>query len=76
MSLLRTDTATYDAEWRPAPEAIVIYSRTFARAVAGVPTFMRYEATSARFQLCYEVDPFIKDPTEIFVSNSLSVVIL
>jgi hypothetical protein len=58
--------------WNPSEEAIGIYSRTFAHAVAGTPTKMHYDAESARFELCYAVDPTITEPTEIYVSIGLS----
>jgi hypothetical protein len=54
--------------WAPSAEAISAYSRTYARAVAGTPTKMHFDATTARFELCYAVDPAVTAPTEIYVS--------
>jgi endoglycosylceramidase len=57
--------------WNAAPEAIAFYSRTYAQAVAGKPTKMKFEADSLNFELCYDVNPTISSPTEIFASSSL-----
>mmetsp|Transcript_7712 Transcript_7712/g.13041 ORF Transcript_7712/g.13041 Transcript_7712/m.13041 type:complete len:144 (-) Transcript_7712:978-1409(-) len=43
--------------WDAQEEAIAVYSRTYAKKVAGVPSKMKFDADSKRFQLCYTVDP-------------------
>ncbi|MDZ5623608.1 cellulase family glycosylhydrolase [Nocardioides bizhenqiangii] len=42
--------------------------RTYAQAVAGVPTAMSFDAGSGDFRFRYRPDPGIAAPTEIFVS--------
>ncbi len=42
--------------------------RTYAQAVAGVPTAMSFDATTGDFRLRYRPDTTISAPTEIFVS--------
>jgi hypothetical protein len=54
------------SRWNPSDEAISVYSRSFAQAVAGTPTSMTFDPQSAQFQLCYVVDPTIIAPTEIY----------
>jgi endoglycosylceramidase len=59
-------------QWNAQPEAIAIYSRTFAQSVAGIPTLMKYQAETHHFRLCYEVAPEIAEPTEIYVNDELA----
>lgn len=54
--------------WTQSDEAISTYSRTFAQAVAGIPTKMHYDSRSKDFELCYKVNPSISQPTEIFAN--------
>lgn len=54
-------------EWAPTAAAIDTYSRTFAQAVAGIPSKMHYDSASRRFELCYAADPAITQPTVIYV---------
>jgi endoglycosylceramidase len=59
--------------WNAQPEAIAIYSRTYAQSVAGIPSLMRYEASTHHFRLCYEIDTLIVDqPTVIYVNDELA----
>lgn len=59
--------------WDVQPEAVEIFSRTYAQAVAGTPSKMKFDATSYDFELCYTVDPALgaAAPTEIFASSAL-----
>ena len=56
--------------WNSNPESIKIYSRTYAQSVAGKPTKMKFDADSDNklFTLCYDVNPSISQPTEIFAN--------
>ena len=42
--------------------------RTYPQATAGMPTEIRYDATTGRFTMTYRPDPTITQPTRIFVS--------
>ena len=42
--------------------------RTYAQAVAGIPTAMSFDATTGDFRLRYRPDTGISAPTEVFVS--------
>ncbi|MFN7955775.1 MAG: cellulase family glycosylhydrolase [bacterium] len=46
---------------------IAVLERTYARAVAGVPTTMRFDSSSGAFDLAYTVDPTVRGPTEIWL---------
>jgi endoglycosylceramidase len=54
--------------WTPSEAAIATYSRTFAQAVAGVPTKMKYDSNTKDFELCYKVNTAIAQPTEIYAN--------
>lgn len=58
--------------WNAQPEAIAIYSRTYAQSVAGTPTMMKYNAANYHFQLCYRLDTSIQAPTEIYINDALA----
>ncbi len=53
------------------PEKISVFSRTYAKKVAGVPKKMVFNSTSSQFELCYEVDASISEPTEIYANFGL-----
>ena len=57
--------------WQTDPLSIATYSRTYAQSVAGIPTKMKYDAKSLRFELCYTVNPDIDQPTVIYVNNQI-----
>eukprot|EP00058_Branchiostoma_floridae_P015168 XP_002600656.1 hypothetical protein BRAFLDRAFT_102437 [Branchiostoma floridae] len=59
--------AFWDRSGRAIPERISMFVRTYARAVAGVPTAMTFDVVTRRFHLTFDPDPSIKEPTEIFV---------
>lgn len=67
--------------WDATDDAIAIYSRSFAKAVAGKPTKMKYDADTTNFMLCYDVNADITAPTEIYgnfdihYTNGVSVVL-
>lgn len=48
-----------------------MWSRTFARAVAGKVCSMIFDRKSARFELVFEVDDAIQGPTEIGIVQSI-----
>lgn len=54
--------------WAPSEEGIATYSRTYAQAVAGTPTKMHFDSNSKDFELCYNVNPSITQPTEIYAN--------
>eukprot|EP01065_Artemidia_motanka_P031517 TRINITY_DN378_c0_g1_i1.p1 TRINITY_DN378_c0_g1~~TRINITY_DN378_c0_g1_i1.p1 ORF type:complete len:496 (+),score=181.11 TRINITY_DN378_c0_g1_i1:63-1490(+) len=51
----------------PRPAYIDTLARTYARAIAGEPISMKYDAASASFELCFTIAASIAAPTEIFV---------
>ncbi|XP_066291353.1 endoglycoceramidase-like isoform X1 [Branchiostoma lanceolatum] len=57
----------WDISGRAIPERIGMFVRTYARAVAGIPTTMTFDVDTGHFQLSFEPDPAIKVPTEVFV---------
>lgn len=54
--------------WQATDESIAIYSRTFAKSVAGKPTKMQYDSKTLLFLLCYDIDSSITAPTEIYAN--------
>ena len=68
-SALPTAIHLFISGWNPTADAIATYSRTFAQAVAGTPISMDFDAASLRFQLCYTVNPALREPTVIYVSS-------
>lgn len=54
--------------WAPSEEGIATYSRTYAQSVAGFPTKMHFDANTKDFELCYNVNPSITQPTEIYAN--------
>jgi endoglycosylceramidase len=57
--------------WNVKPEAVAVYSRTFAQSVAGTPTKMKYNSKNQDFELCFQVDPSISAPTEIYFNGEV-----
>ena len=45
-------------------------SRIYARAIAGKPLAMQYVASERSFYLSYNIDPSIKQPTEIYLPST------
>merc|ERR1712000_75443 len=52
-------------------EAVAVFSRTYAQAVAGTPTRMRFDTTDASFELCFVLDTGINTPTEVYVNTEI-----
>ena len=52
--------------WDATDGAVAIYSRSFAKSVAGTPTKMKYDSTNLNFELCYTINPTIILPTVIY----------
>ena len=48
-------------------DTVKIFSRTYARAIAGIPTDMYYDIYTGFFTLSFDQNPAIKSPTEIFL---------
>lgn len=48
------------------------WARSYARAVAGTPLNMSFDAASKAFELCYTIDASIAAPTEVFASRTYS----
>eukprot|EP01090_Pellita_catalonica_P023733 TRINITY_DN9932_c0_g1_i1.p1 TRINITY_DN9932_c0_g1~~TRINITY_DN9932_c0_g1_i1.p1 ORF type:complete len:509 (+),score=68.22 TRINITY_DN9932_c0_g1_i1:26-1552(+) len=44
-------------------------SRTYARAIAGVPTAMNFDPATSQFLLEYSINTGIKEPTEIYLNE-------
>ena len=44
-----------------------VFSRTYARAISGVPSKTHFDTETKVFTLCYFSDSKIKQPTEIFI---------
>ena len=57
------------AQWTPSQAQQKAWARTFARATAGNPVNMTFDAGTGAFEYCYNVDTSIKAPTEIFASR-------
>jgi hypothetical protein len=55
----------YWGEVSPASQASL--ARVYARAIAGPPISMQYNATLRSFYLSYNIDISISEPTEIFI---------
>jgi endoglycosylceramidase len=56
--------------WPPGPATtaqLAMLSRTYASAVAGTPTAMSFDPTTARFELRYRPDPEVHAPTVVDV---------
>ncbi|HUI04112.1 MAG TPA: cellulase family glycosylhydrolase [Acidimicrobiales bacterium] len=51
----------------PVPAMLEVLARTYASAVAGVPTVSAFDPPSGRFLLQYRADPAITEPTVIVV---------
>ena len=49
------------------PVSLVPLARVYARAIAGPPISMQYDATLRSFDLSYNIDISINEPTEIFI---------
>jgi len=47
-------------------------SRSYAQAIAGEPTFMFFEPTSCRFQLTFNVNTDIHQPTIVYINEDLN----
>lgn len=54
--------------WSPSASTREGWARTHARAVAGRPINMTFDASSKDFEFCYVPDPAVRAPTEIFAS--------
>eukprot|EP00929_Paragymnodinium_shiwhaense_P002041 TRINITY_DN102235_c0_g1_i1.p1 TRINITY_DN102235_c0_g1~~TRINITY_DN102235_c0_g1_i1.p1 ORF type:complete len:484 (+),score=51.71 TRINITY_DN102235_c0_g1_i1:76-1527(+) len=55
-----------------APEPwLKAYSRTYARATAGTPLHMQFDAKNGDFSFCYQPDLSISQPTEIYANRKL-----
>jgi endoglycosylceramidase len=52
-------------------KTIEVYSRTYAQRIAGIPTKMKYDYESHDFDLCFNVNPTISEPTEIYANFAL-----
>ena len=46
-------------------DKVTPHVRPYARAVAGIPTLMRFNDTSGHFRLEYNITSSIAEPTEI-----------
>jgi len=44
-------------------------SRTYAQAIAGIPSLMSFEPSDSSFRLVYLIDPTAKAPTEIYLNE-------
>ena len=66
-----TDEGVVEPGGRLDPGKVAVLDRTYAQAVAGTPTTMSFDPTSAVFTLRYRPDPTIHAPTVIFVPTSL-----
>ena len=54
--------------WQPSAEGIAVYSRTYAQAVAGIPTRMHFDALTKSFELCFNVNTSINYPTVVYAN--------
>lgn len=50
------------------PQQTEILSRTYAQAVAGVVVNMTFDRATRAFELCYEMDASIEEPTVIYIA--------
>jgi len=59
------------AQWDLSEEQKSTWARTYGRAIAGIPTMMKFDIKSATkdFELCWSVDATIGKETEIFASK-------
>ena len=57
--------------WDTDPISISTFSRTYAHSVAGIPTKMKFNSKSLDFELCYNVDTDITEPTVIYINNEI-----
>jgi endoglycosylceramidase len=48
------------------------WARTYARAVAGRPLSMSFDPETKDFSFCFQMDPALDAPTEIFASTAFS----
>jgi endoglycosylceramidase len=58
-------------DWNQNIDEIKIFSRTFAKSVAGIPSKMHFNTNNNNFELCYNVDINISAPTEIYLNNDI-----
>ena len=61
--------ASQGSLWDIAPLQQRVWSRSYARAVAGTPINMTFDVESAAFEFCYYMNREIQAPTEIFASR-------
>ena len=54
--------------WSPSASTREGWARTHARAIAGRPINMTFDASSKDFEFCYVPDPAVRAPTEVFAS--------
>ncbi|MCL6094717.1 MAG: cellulase family glycosylhydrolase [Actinobacteria bacterium] len=47
-------------------------AQTYAQAIAGIPEYMSYDPSTAKFELRYRPNPHITEPTVVFVPESLN----
>ena len=57
--------------WYVPPQSIDVFSRTYAKRIAGVPSLMKFNATNLQFDLCYSINPSVTEPTEIYANFAL-----
>ena len=60
------------ATWLPSQAQQISWARTYAQAVQGTPTLMRFDNTTRDFQFCFAAAPEVDAVTEIFASTSYS----
>lgn len=56
--------------WLPSDPQQTVWSRTYARAIAGLPKTMRFDQATANFHFCFVPDVTVVEPTEIFASET------
>ena len=54
-----------------SPQKSDVLSRTYAQAVAGNVVNMTFDKASRAFQLCYELDTSIDEPTVIYIAAAI-----
>ena len=61
----------YNFEGELIQEKLTILSRTYAYAIAGTPTLMRFNSLTSEFILKYNIDTSSAKPTEIYLNEEI-----
>jgi endoglycosylceramidase len=64
-----SDGSFFDSNGNPIMEIVKIYSRTYATSIAGVPVSTMFDPKTSHFELVFNANNSISEPTEIYLNE-------